>query len=104
DGRGGYPKIAPGASGHRGRRRRRPCLAGRSGLALLSAYGPLPPDRAAGTRRATLRPRGVAAAETPQTGRVLAVIRCAAGRGRSPLCCAPLLAAAGCLCSPVHVT
>src|SRR5215510_11737468 len=75
-----------------------------SGLALLSAYGSLPPDRTAGTRRATLRPRGVSAAETPQTGRVLAAIRSAAGRGRPPPGRAPLPAAAGRLCSPVHVT
>src|SRR5262249_56789228 len=75
-----------------------------SWLPLLSAYGLLPPDRAARPRRVALRPRGVPAAEAPQTGRVLAAIRSAAGRGRPPLCGAPLPAAAGRLCSPVHVT
>src|SRR4029453_9168076 len=75
-----------------------------SGLALLSAYGPLPPDRTAGTRRTALRPRGVATAEAPQTGIVRGAIRSAAGGGRPPLYRAPLPAAAGRLCSPVHVT
>src|SRR5215510_8739032 len=74
-----------------------------SGLALLPAYGPLPPDRAAGTRRAALRPRGVSVTEAPQTGRVLAAIRSAAGRGRPPLGRAPLPAAVGRLCTRVHV-
>src|SRR5262249_57472317 len=69
DGGGGDWQIALSAGAHRARRRRRPGLAGMSGLALLSAYGPLPPDRAAGTRRAALRPRAVASAEAPQTSR-----------------------------------
>ena len=97
--RGGHWQIAPGAGAAGARRHRGPGVADAVPVfALLSAHGPVSPDRAAGAGGAALRPRGVPAAEAQQTGGVRGAVWPAAGRGRAPLCRAPLPAAA---CRPM---